>query len=128
MFLEISQNSQENTCARVPFFGLYACFFRSCTVASPTFTTKTWKHWNKWEHSVWKWVTRFFKYEKKKETLTQVFSFEFCVIYKNTSLTERLWVTACNDLVVTFIILLKKPLYSLFMDMVQLCQLVTFNH
>ena len=50
MFLEISQNSQENTCAKVYFLIIanVACNFI------------------------------------KKETLAQVFSCEFCEIYKNT--------------------------------------------
>ena len=30
----------------------------------------------------------------KKETLVQVFSYEFCEISKNTFFTERLWATA----------------------------------
>ena len=30
----------------------------------------------------------------KKETLTQVFSCEFCEIYKNTFSREQLWATA----------------------------------
>ena len=30
----------------------------------------------------------------KKETLAQVFSYEFCEISKNTSFTEHLWTTA----------------------------------
>ena len=46
--LEISQNSQESTCARVSF------------------------------------VTKFIKTILFKETLAQVFSYEFCEIFKNT--------------------------------------------
>ena len=30
----------------------------------------------------------------KKETLTQVFSYEFCEIFKSTFFTEHLWTTA----------------------------------
>ena len=30
----------------------------------------------------------------KKDTLAQVFSCEFCEIFKNSSLTEHLWATA----------------------------------
>ena len=52
VFLEISQNSQENTSAR------YLCNFI------------------------------------KKETLAQVFSYEYCEISKNTFFTEHLWTTA----------------------------------
>ena len=51
VFLEISQNSQENTCARVFLL---------------------------------------------RETLGQVFSFEFCEISKNTVFTEHVWTTASN--------------------------------
>ena len=36
----------------------------------------------------------FFNKVVNKETLTQVFSCEFCEIFKNTSFTEHLWVTA----------------------------------
>ena len=54
VFLEISQNAQENTCARVSF-SIKAC------------------------NSI------------EKETLAQVFSCEFCEIYKNTFYIELLW-------------------------------------
>ena len=50
VFLEISQNSQENTCARVSFFNKVAG--KACNFI-------------------------------KKESLTQVFSCEFCEISKN---------------------------------------------
>ena len=30
----------------------------------------------------------------KKETQAQMFSFKFCEIFKNTSLTEHIWATA----------------------------------
>ena len=54
VFLEISQNSQENSCARDSFLiTLYN----------------------------WNFI--------KKESLTQVFSSEFCKISKNTSFTEN---------------------------------------
>ena len=49
LFLEISQNSQEKTCARVSFLMKFI----------------------------------------KKETLAQVFSYEFCEIFKNTFFTEH---------------------------------------
>ena len=70
MFLEISQNSQENTGARVFFLiklqvaGLEACNFI------------------------------------KKGTLAQVFSCGFCEISKNTFFTEHLWTTASNYFIV----------------------------
>ena len=32
----------------------------------------------------------------KKDTLAQVFSCEFCEIFKNTFFTEHLWTTASN--------------------------------
>ena len=56
VFLEISQNSQENTCARVSIL-IKLNFI-------------------------------------KKETLAQVFSFDFCEISKNTFFTEHVWATA----------------------------------
>ena len=55
-FLEILQNSQENTCVRVSFLIKLQVL--------------------------------------KKETLTQVFSCEFCEISKNTFFREHLWATA----------------------------------
>ena len=55
VFLEISQNSQQNICARVSFL-IKLNFI-------------------------------------KKQTLAQVFSCEFCEIYKNTFLTEHLRAT-----------------------------------
>ena len=33
----------------------------------------------------------------KKETLAQVFSYEFCEIFKNTFFTEHLWATASDQ-------------------------------
>ena len=35
----------------------------------------------------------------KKETLAQVFSFEFCEICKNTFFTEYFWVTASKSFI-----------------------------
>ena len=58
-FLEISQNSQENSCTRVSFL-----------IKAYNFI--------------------------KKETLAQVFSCEFCEIFKNTFFTEHLWTTASS--------------------------------
>ena len=60
VFLEIPQNSQENTCARVYFL-----------------------------IKLQAWACNFIK----KETLTQVFSCQFCEISKNTFFTEHLWTT-----------------------------------
>ena len=40
----------------------------------------------------------------KKETLTQVFSCQFCEIFKNTFLTEHLRVTASHETRKTFLI------------------------
>ena len=57
MFVKISQNSQENTCVRVPFLIKFV----------------------------------------KKETLAQVFSFEFYKIFKNIFFTKHLQTTAAGD-------------------------------
>ena len=70
MFFEISQNSQENTCARVSFL-----------------------------IKLQAWAGNFIKKETlaqagnfiKKETLAQVLSCKFCEIFKNASFTEHLW-------------------------------------
>ena len=61
MFLEVWQNSEENTCARISFL-------------------------KKLQASVYNFI--------KNETLAQVFSCEFCEIYKNTIFTEHVWATA----------------------------------
>ena len=64
VFLEISQNSQQNICVRVPFlikFQASACNFI------------------------------------KKQSLAQVFSCEFCDIYKNTVLTKHFRTTASTN-------------------------------
>ena len=61
MFLEIPQNSQENTWARVSFL-------------------------IKLQAQAYNFI--------KKETLVQVFSFEFCEISVNTFFKEHLWATA----------------------------------
>ena len=63
VFLKISQNSQENPCARVSF--LIKNFKK-------LFNIKLYL----------------------KETLAQVFSCEFCEIFKNTFFTEHHWTTA----------------------------------
>ena len=61
MFLTISQNSQENTCARASF--LIKLQARACSFV-------------------------------KRETLAQVFSCEFCEVFKDTFFTKHLRVTA----------------------------------
>ena len=66
VFLEISQNSQENTCARV-----------SLLIKLPT--------------KAWNFI--------KKETLTQVYSCEFCEISKSTfSYRTFPWVASDNKI------------------------------
>ena len=67
VFLEISQYSQENTCARVSFLSLRTQSLpQACSFI-------------------------------KKETLTQAFSCEYCEISKNTFFfTEQLRTTASN--------------------------------
>ena len=44
----------------------------------------------------------------KKETLTQVVSFEFCEIYKNTFFTEHLWKTAYLFLILSLLLFMEK--------------------
>ena len=85
VFLQISQNSQESTCARVSFLiklqgqnkhflppdtHVYMCVSgsRKCDLCTHNFI--------------------------KKETLAQVFSYEFCEIFRNISFTEHLRETA----------------------------------
>ena len=64
VFLEISENSQKNTCARDAFLiKLQILLLRPATLL-------------------------------KKESLAQVFFCEFCEISKNTFFTEHLWTTA----------------------------------
>ena len=70
MFLEISQNSQENTCARVSFSKKLQA--ETCNFI-------------------------------KKETLAQVFSYEFYEISNNTFFTEHLQETASWQTVFVFI-------------------------
>ena len=65
VFLNISQNSQENTCARVSSLIKFQ--------AEPYNFIKT-------------------------ETLAQVFSFEFCEIFKNTFFTEHLWTNTSKNI------------------------------
>ena len=36
----------------------------------------------------------------KKETLAQVFSCEFCKIFKNTLITEHFWATASDAIII----------------------------
>ena len=61
VFLEMSQNSQGNTCARVSF--LITLQASGCNFIS-------------------------------KKTVAQLFSCEFCEIFKNTFFTEHFWTTA----------------------------------
>ena len=116
MFLEISQNSQENTCARVSFWiklRAWACNFikketlaqvssyELCEISKNTsFTERLWTTASTVGRrcSIKKGVHRnfarftgkhlgqrlFFNYFIKKESLTRVFSCEFCEISKNT--------------------------------------------
>ena len=78
MFLEISQNSQENTCARVSFLIKLQASGRFCSFC---FRRQA-------ESSVSGLQLL------KKETLARVFSGEFCEIYKNTFSKEHLGTTA----------------------------------
>ena len=43
---------------------------------------------------------KLFKHTIKKETVAQVFSFEFCEISKNSFFTEHLWATASEQVTV----------------------------
>ena len=63
VFLKTSENSQKNTCARVSFLDKVAGL-RPATLA---------------------------QVRKKRETLAQVFSCEFCESSKNTFFIEHLW-------------------------------------
>ena len=66
VFLEVSHNSQENTCARVSFLSLRTQSLpQGCSFI-------------------------------KKETLAQAFSCEYCKISKNTFFKEQLRTTASN--------------------------------
>ena len=68
VFLEISQNSQENACAKVLFLIMQSLFFNK--VAGLRLTTLLQKR------------------------LAQVFSSEFCEIFKDTFFQEHLWTAA----------------------------------
>ena len=68
MFLEISQNSQENNCARI-----------SNLIKLQVWPKKTLAQANNFI---------------KLETLAQVFSCEFCEISKDTFFKEHVWATA----------------------------------
>ena len=70
MFLEISQNSQENTCARVSDLIKLQAWPKETLAQACNFI--------------------------KLETLAQVFSCEFCEISKDTFFTEHLWKTASS--------------------------------
>ena len=67
MFSNISQKSQENTCARVSFLTCVRVFFNKVSVQCNFI---------------------------KKETLEKVFCCEFCEISNNTFFTEHLWAAA----------------------------------
>ena len=72
-FQEISQNSQEYTCAGASFFiklQAQACIFIKKETLACNFI--------------------------KKETLAQAFPCEFCEIFKKTFSTEHLWTTASS--------------------------------
>ena len=72
VFLEISENLQENTCTTASFLiKLQALFFNKVVGLRPE-------------------ACNFIK----KETLANVFSCEFCEITKNTFFTEHLWTAA----------------------------------
>ena len=79
VFLEISQNSQENICARVSFFNKVHKIHRKTPVSEFLFLIKL-------QPETCKFI--------KKENLAQLFSCEFREISKNTLFTEHLWTTA----------------------------------
>ena len=78
VFLEISQNSQENTCARVSFLIKLQASGRFCSFC-----------FRRQAESSASGLQLL-----KKATLARVFSGEFCEIYKNTFSTEHLGTTA----------------------------------
>ena len=82
-FLEIRQNSQENTCARASFL-----------IKLQT------------------WACNFID----KETLANVFSCEFCEIFRNTCVTEHLWTTASALLLINLIRWINPTTSSLFIS------------
>ena len=94
VFLEISQNSQENTCGRDSFL-----IKLQASCYTPAKTSK-----NLWFSDV------FMGYKKegcnfiKKETLAQVFSCEFCEISKNTSF-YRTTLVAASEKTICFLII-----------------------
>ena len=74
VFLEISQNAQENTCVRVSFSIKLQAWCEICSKLNnkDTRTTPNFEHNS---HQACNFI--------KKETLAQVFSCEFCEIFKN---------------------------------------------
>ena len=85
VFLKISQNLQENTCARVSFL-----IKRKSKEKSGTDVFKCYEFSEKTKHLH---LSLIFDKFIKEETLAQVFSYEFSEISKNTFSTEHLWAT-----------------------------------
>ena len=85
MFLKISQNSQENTCARGFFFN---------EVAGLRYHIET----SPWICRANQWIGFYVISQAcnfiKVESLANVFSCEICEISKNTLFTEHVWTTA----------------------------------
>ena len=96
VFLEISQNSQENTCAKISFLiKLQALGLRPTTLLK-------------------KRACNFIK----KETLAQVFSCKFCEIYKNTFL-HRTPLVAASLIIIISQISLKYLIFRLNLTLTQ---------
>ena len=85
VFLEMSKNSQENTCARVSFL-IIRLWHRCFPVIFAKFLRAPFLR----EHHLWWLLLNFIK----KESLAQVLSCESCEISKNTFFTEHLRTTA----------------------------------
>ena len=119
MFLEISQNSKENTCVRVSFFNKHCVkkvrirsysglhfsriFPHSDWISRDTeIQSECAKMWEKMRTRITPNTGSFYAVKGvakacnflKEETLAKVFSFEFCEISKNTYFTQHLWATA----------------------------------
>ena len=102
MFLEISQNSQENTCASV-FFNKVAGPYK---MAKHTQGIRLQQSWiitiigkvNKTRHlrsfKPTNWLSLFDHFVVACNFIKKEFSCEFCEIFKTTFFTEHLWVTA----------------------------------
>ena len=78
VFLKMSQKSQENTCVRVSTTNIQLYFKHFClSFFQEVFLVNGWKE----EQKQWKiYACNIIK----KKSLAQVFSFEFCGIFKNT--------------------------------------------